>query len=383
MEILDYLRLARRRLWVLVGVPVAATGIATAIVLSAPQQYAGTAYVAAPALVGGAAAQQFTGQQAANQFVAAFSAAVTSPKVIDQVATDTGVAAGDLRDGLKVVQVGASSQLEIRYTATQRDTVTPVLSAASRRALTFLFSSQVDIATQEVEAASADVTAATKAIGDWEKTHKVSQPDKLYQATLSELASLRQQQLNMQAVGNGRAVAAVTDAIAAAQKRLDEIGPKLPDYQVLIAQRDAATSTLAQARQGLQSARAQIQAADPEQVTSVGEVDRVSRSTVLLRTALPVAGAGVLIAVVLVAFLELLSRVRAARRKPAGSGAPGTPGTGADATTLVLPAVPREETDSRRGGMNRGVGGPADRSYRQVNVAMVGGESERPGRVVR
>ncbi|WP_433527956.1 Wzz/FepE/Etk N-terminal domain-containing protein [Micromonospora sp. CA-263727] len=323
MEIVDYLRVARRRLWVLAGVPVLATGIAATVVLLAPQQYTGTAYVAAPALVGGAAAQQYTGQQAANQFVAAFSAAVRSPKVIDQVAADTGVAAGALRDGLRVTQVGASSQIEISYTATRRDTVTPVLSAASAQALTFLFSSQLDIATQEVAAASADVTAATRAIGDWEKTHKVSQPDRLYQATLNELASLRQQQLTMEAVGNGRGLTAVTRAIDAAQRRLDGIGPKLPDYQALLAQRDAATSTLGQARQSLQAARAQIQAADPAQVTSVGATEPVSRRTALLRTALPVAGAGLLIAVVLVAFLELLSRARGTSVAPAGPAIPG------------------------------------------------------------
>lgn len=204
MEIVDYLRVARRRLWVLVGVPVLATGVAAGIVLLAPQQYSGTAYVAAPALVGGAAGTQYSGTQAANQFVAAFGAAVTSPRVLADVAADTGVVPERLRDGLTVTQVGASSQLEVRYAATKRANVAPVLTATTTRALAFLFSSQVGIATGEVEAANADVTAATKAIGDWEKLNKVSQPDRIYQATLGELTSLRQQRLSMQAVGNGR-----------------------------------------------------------------------------------------------------------------------------------------------------------------------------------
>ena len=267
MEIVDYLRVARRRLWVLVGVPVLATGAAAAIVLFAPQQFGGTAYVAAPALVGGGAAgTQYTGTQAANQFVAAFGAAVTSPRVLADVAGDTGVAPERLRDGLAITQVGASSQLEVTYTAGDRATVAPVLTATTTRALAFLFSSQVGIATGEVEAANADVTAATRAIAEWEKTNKVSQPDRIYQATLGELTSLRQQQLSMQAVGNGRGVDAATDAITAAQKKLDELGPKLPDYQALLAQRDAATNALSQAREGLQAARAQAQAADPKQV---------------------------------------------------------------------------------------------------------------------
>ena len=325
MEIVDYLRVARRRLWVLLGVPLAAAVAVGLFVGLSPQRYTATCYVAAPALVGGAAAQQFTGTQGASQFVAAFKAAATSPKVLDQVAADTGVDAGALRDGLAVAQVGASSQLTLTYTGAPRDSVEPVLAATARRALDFLFSSQVNIASEQVEAASADVTAATAAIADWEKENKVSQPDRLYQATLTEIAGLRQQKLSMEAVGNSRAVDAATAALAAAQKRLDALGPKLPDYQSLLAQRDAATSVLSQARQGLQNARAQAQAADPAQVASVGDVHAVSRARALATTVPPAAGAGLLLAVLLVVVLELLSRrnrppVAAEVRTPALSG---------------------------------------------------------------
>ncbi|MCG5462400.1 Wzz/FepE/Etk N-terminal domain-containing protein [Micromonospora sp. NPDC053740] len=337
MEIVDYLRVARRRLWVLVGVPVLAAGAAAAIVLLAPQQFSGTAYVAAPALVGGAAGTQYTGTQAANQFVAAFGAAVTSPRVLADVGADTGVPPERLRDGLAITQVGASSQLEVTYTAGDRATVAPVLTATTTRALAFLFSSQVGIATGEVEAANADVTAATKAIGEWEKANKVSQPDRIYQATLGELTSLRQQQLSMQAVGNGRGVDAATAAITAAQKKLDELGPKLPDYQALLAQRDAATNALSQAREGLQAARAQAQAADPKQVTSIGETHEVSRMTELVRTVLPVGGAGLLLGVLLVGVLELLSRGRAAARPVAPAASTSAPSASAETVTAARP----------------------------------------------
>ncbi|MEH1126098.1 Wzz/FepE/Etk N-terminal domain-containing protein [Micromonospora sp. CPCC 206061] len=308
MEIVDYLRVARRRLWVLLGVPLLAAVAVGAFVFLSPQRYTATCYVAAPALVGGAAAQQYTGTQGASQFVAAFKAAATSPRVLDEVAAETGVATGTLRDGLAVTQVGASSQLTLTYTATKRSTVDPVLTATAKRALDFLFSSQVNIATEQARAASADVTEATKAIADWEKANKVSQPDKLYQATLTEMADLKQQKLSMEAVGNTRGATAAKSAIDAAQKRLDELGPKLPDYQALLAQRDAATSALSQARQGLQGARAQAQAADPTQVTSVGEVSQVSRVRALAMSVLPAAGAGLLLAVLLAIVLEFASR---------------------------------------------------------------------------
>lgn len=308
---MEYLRAARRRVWLLVGLPLAAAGAAAAVVLLTPQQYAGTVYVAAPALVGGPAAQQYTGTQGANQFVAAFAAAATSPKVVGQVSAETGVSAAALRDGLRVTQVGASSQLELSYRASRRATVVPVVEATSRHALDFLFASQVDIAEQQVQAASEDVKAATAAITEWEKANKLSQPDKVYQATLNELANLKQQRLSMEAVGNGRGAAAAASAIATGQRRLDEIGPKLPDYQALLAQRDAATSALSQARQELQGARAQSRAADPAEVTSVGEVVAVSRLNQLVRTAVPVAGAGLIVAVLVVLGLEALARRRA------------------------------------------------------------------------
>jgi len=365
VEIVDYLRIARRRLWLLVGVPVLAAGAAATLVLIAPQQYTATAYVAAPALVGGAAAQQYTGNQAANQFAAAFSAAATSPRVVDEVTAETGVAANRLRSGLVVSQVGASSQMEITFASADRSMVSPVLAATAERALAFLFSSQVAIATEQVTAASTDVDEATAAITAWEDENEVTQPDKIYQATLNELASLRQQRLQMQAVGNGRGVDAATEAIEAGQRRLDTIGPKLPDYEALLAQRDAATSALSSARQGLQAARAQAQAADPTEVTSVGAVRAVSRTRSLVNTTVPVAGAGLLLAVVLVAMLELLARNRADEPPASPSGDPTPPPgpgpTGGDETREIPAARVGRATPvgqvSRTAGRVYGAGG--------------------------
>ncbi|WP_434739779.1 Wzz/FepE/Etk N-terminal domain-containing protein [Micromonospora sp. SH-82] len=349
VEIVDYLRVARRRLWILLGVPLLAASAAALVVLIGPDRYAATSYVAAPALVGGTAAQQYTGTQAASQFAAAFAAAVTAPQVVDQVAGDTGVSNRTLRDGLSVAQVGASSQLTLTYTATDRDTVAPVLTATAQRALAFLFASQVNIAESEVKVANDELTTATQAIDEWEKENKVRQPDRLYQSTLQEIATMRQQRLQMQAVGNGRGVSEAEKAITDGQKRLDGLGPKLPEYQSLLAQRDTASGSLASARQGLQRARAQSQAADPAQVTSLGAVEAVDRTRALVNLVLPVAGAGLLLAVLLVALVEQLSRGRATPAvagTTAGRGAAPVPtqpqagpsGRGGD-DTVVLPVV--------------------------------------------
>jgi capsular polysaccharide biosynthesis protein len=266
METVNYLGTARKRLPILIGVPVLAAIVATLVVLLSPQKYAVTTYVAAPALIGGVAAQQFSGQQAANQFVAAFSAAATSPKVVDQVAAETGVDADDLRDGVEVKQVGASSQLTLTFTGSDQAKVAPVATAMTGRALTFLFASQVDVATKQVAAAEADVTAATKKISEWETANKVTQPDKLFQATLAEQSDFRRQLLEMSAVGNTKGANAAKGAIEDNQKRLNELGPKLPGYQALVAQRDASTNVLSDAQKGLQAARAQVGACGRPQV---------------------------------------------------------------------------------------------------------------------
>jgi hypothetical protein len=317
METVDYLRVARKRLGILVGVPVLAALVAALVVLLTPARYAVTTYVAAPAL-------QFSGTQGANQFVAAFAAAATSPKVIDQVAADTGVGKDDLRDGVEVKQVGASSQLTLTWTGAERDKAAPVARSMTGRALTFLFASQVDAATEQVTAAEKDVTAAAEKITGWETKNKVTQPDKQFQAILNQQGDLRQQELSMAAAGNSRGEQAAKDALSDGQKRLDELGPKLAGYEALLAQRDAATGALTEAQKSLQAARAQVGAANPDQVASVGEVTSPSRLSELARIVPPVTGAGVLVAVLLVVLLEILGKPRdpiyaepRAKREPA------------------------------------------------------------------
>jgi hypothetical protein len=192
------------------------------------------------------------------------------------------------------------------------------------RALTFLFASQVDAATEQVTAAEKDVTAAAEKITGWETKNKVTQPDKQFQAILNQQGDLRQQELSMAAAGNSRGEQAAKDALSDGQKRLDELGPKLAGYEALLAQRDAATGALTEAQKSLQAARAQVGAANPDQVASVGEVTSPSRLSELARIVPPVTGAGVLIAVLLVVLLEILAKPRdpiyaepRAKREPA------------------------------------------------------------------
>ena len=86
MEIGDYLRVIRRRLWILVLVPVLAASIVGAVLLSQPLKYRAVATVAAPALVGGRPTANPQRPGGVRVFVANFAAALTAPQVVSKVA---------------------------------------------------------------------------------------------------------------------------------------------------------------------------------------------------------------------------------------------------------------------------------------------------------
>lgn len=311
MEIIDYLRIARRRLWVLVGVPVLAAVLAAAIVLLSPRQYSSTAYIAAPALVGGSsAAQQFTGTRADDVFAANLQASATSPQVVNEVAKDTHVSTGTITGGLHVTQVGASGQVTITYTSTNKNSVGLVIHALTSRTLAFMFSSQVTIGRVQVATAQGDVQSASGAISAWQTVNGVAQPDVQYQATLNQITNLQNALAN--ATADPFATAADNAAMAAAQKKLAFLGPKLPAYGALQARQSAAATTLSNAQQQLQSALAQQSAADPKLVANISSTAPGLRATRLVKTVLPVTAAALLLAIVLVVVLETLSRSRVA-----------------------------------------------------------------------
>ncbi len=119
VEIADYLKVARRRLWILILVPLLAAGAALAYGLLSPRTYSSTATVLTPSLVG-AQYSQFTGPQAIDQFVSAFAASAADPTVVAQTAKETGISAEALTDNVTVEQVGASSNVTLTFSGRAR-----------------------------------------------------------------------------------------------------------------------------------------------------------------------------------------------------------------------------------------------------------------------
>jgi capsular polysaccharide biosynthesis protein len=310
MEIADYLRVARRRLWVLLGVPILAAAVTAYIVMAAPTTYSGTSTVSAPALVGGSTSNQYSGSQAVNQFVAQFTATAHVPAVLDAVSKDTNVPRTDLTDNVTVSQVGASSVMQLGYTSTDKKTVQPVLQSLSKHTLQTLFTTQVALSQGQLSSAQAALAQSNAAIVAWEKTNSMVDPNLVYQTTLQRLNSLTQQWATLQANGAVTGAAAINGAIASLKAELPRFGPLLAQYQVLASNRDASAAAVTSAQQNLAQSRAQLEAADPAKVADISATTADSKTSALLSLVLPVTGAAVFLAIALVAMLELLSRSR-------------------------------------------------------------------------
>lgn len=311
MEIIEYLRVARSRKWVLLGVPILAATATSGIILLAPATYSATATISPAALVGGAAGNQYNGSQAVSQYVAAFQATASGPEVRHAVSSATKIPASEIADGLGVQQVGASSAMTITYTDTKAKNVTPALTAITHETLNAMFGSQVDLAQGQVDTATTEIANVEDGILAFEKRSGMVDPDRMYQSKIDQINNLTTQEVTLSANGNKAGAAATAATLAASKASLPAFGPLLAQYHELTARQNAAHATLATALQSLQQAKAQLGAADPSRVTFISAQAPVSRTSTLVTTILPVIGASVFAAIAIVAILELLSHNRA------------------------------------------------------------------------
>jgi Chain length determinant protein len=321
MEIVDFLRAARRRLWLIILLPLISAGAAAAVLLVQPTTYIATATVDPAALVG-SIDSQYTGAQGVNQFVSAFQATASGPVVRRSVEGMTGVSATALNNGLTVVQRGTSASVAVNYTSDKKDTVSDVVEATTTLTLKALFSTQVELAKTRDEDARAALTEASAAIGAFTAKNKMADPQKAYEATLSRVNSMVQQQASLRAGGNAVAAAAMASTITAAKAELDVFGPILNEYNALLSARNAAVTAVTTADAALSKASAQLQAADPAKIVFVGGPRIVDRVEPLARTTSAVAAAAFFLSLLLVLMLEVMGRGRTARHEAASAASP-------------------------------------------------------------
>lgn len=314
VEISDYLRVIRRRLWILILIPLLAGGAVAALILSQPKMYAATATVAAPALVGGSQTNQYSGANGTKAYVANFTAAVTAPVIVNRVAEETQMLPGKVSDCLSVAPIGESSLLKVTCQTRNKDKAVPVAKAAASDTIKFLFQTQVTLAQRTLAEAQASVTKADADLATFYKGGGNVLPDEQFRTTLGQIASLQNAQATQQAAGNTTAAASLGAQIATLQAKLAQLSPKVTEFQNLTDRKTTALTQLNNVQQVVESARAQAAAANPAEVVSLNKVKPVSRSSALLKAVLPALGAGLFLAVGIVFLLEVLRR----RPRPAG-----------------------------------------------------------------
>jgi len=312
MEIIDYLRIARRRWWILVAVPVLAGLAAAALILSAPPSYSSTATVSSGSLVN-SDGSPFTGTQATGQFVAAFTAASQNPQTRQSVQAQTGVGPTDQADGIEVDPIGASSDLQVIFTSRDRKLSAAVAQATAREALKQMFTVRADQAVATRDRAQETATEANAALDALAKKYQMADPPKVYQNQLAQVASLQQQQATMRASGNAIAAAAMDAPIASAKKGLSAFLPILAEYNDLYSRTVAASSDLTQAQAEWRHALALKAAATSDTTVYLGPTTPDDKKATLVATLPIIVGVGLFLAVLLILLIEVASRLRRGR----------------------------------------------------------------------
>jgi capsular polysaccharide biosynthesis protein len=142
MEIRDYLRIIRRRFWIVLLVPLVAATSVLFLSLGSPARYAATARVAARSLVGDPLSPYLSGNTT-GFFVADFVATVQDPTVIDAAAAEVGVSAEAVAEGVSATPIatsaGQSALIEVRFETTEQSEAGPVAEAVAKEALRAIF----------------------------------------------------------------------------------------------------------------------------------------------------------------------------------------------------------------------------------------------------
>ena len=312
MELSDYLRIVRRRWWILILVPVIAGGAVGYVQLSQPATFSATATVAAPALVGGTSTNQYSGAAGPKTFVGNFIAAISTPQIVTRVSEETGIKAGPIKDGLAAAQVGTSSIMEVTYTAKKKQNAGPVANAAARATIVFLFKDQLDlarepldVAQQALNKAQADLDAFTKAAG-------TPVPDQDYNLKAASIAALEQDRAQAIAAGDTIAADRLGTLIDARKVELVQLGAVLAQFKDLQDKKVQAVTNVNQLQQTFQQANAQFKAADPDKAVLLGDTVKVDAVSKAILGGAAAAAGGLFLAIGIVALVELGSR----RRKP-------------------------------------------------------------------
>ncbi|MGH9246821.1 MAG: hypothetical protein ACRD29_21420 [Acidimicrobiales bacterium] len=307
-------------------VPLFAAAAVGAWTLSGPPQYQATAIVVPPALVSGTS-EQFSGAAGSRVFVSNVLAVIDTDPVIRNISEATGLDPSELRANLSASGVGDSSVVEVSYTSSNERKAEEVATRAGQAAMTFLFQPRVEGLEDAVTEAESDLDAADGAIDAFTTDTGLLDPESEYDALLQQIATLETRALEAEANGNTASAAGLRRAIETARADLGELGVSVRDYRDLVASRTLASDALDQARDALETARAQFVATDPGSGVQIGRTEPASG----MRAALQKAGATGMAAFFLAAFLVVsLDTRKRASTTPSDAAGPAAGANAAD-----------------------------------------------------
>jgi hypothetical protein len=309
MNVRDYLHILRKRILILIGIPlIAVVAVALVIMVVKPREYTATATVAAPALVGGASTNQYSGANGPKAFVANFISAATSDVIVDKVAAETHVPKNTIKAGLVPTEIGQSSLVTVGYTTKKKKEAGPVAEADASQTIIFLFNTQLQLAEQPVTQAQNELNGDNAAIANFRKTTGQSLPDETLQNIQQEIANLQETQAVQKAEGNAATANGLSATISSLQAQATALQPEVATYLNLQNEQSQALTNLQQAQTTLQQAKAQYEAANPSKVVILGTTTPIKRSTTLIED-LPIAvGASLFLALGVIALLEAFRR---------------------------------------------------------------------------
>ena len=305
MELSDYLRIAKSRLWILILVPLIAGLGAAAFVLSRPQQYSAVAEIAAPALVGGANVNQYSGANGQKAYVANISAAIQSDAVLDKVAAKTHLSKSRIESGVSAAPIGESTIVDVTYQDTKKANARPVAGAVATTAMQFLFSTQLESAKATVATAQQQLTDAATALDRFTADTGLVVPDKDYETRLQQIANLQEEAAQQAAANNPLGAESIRASIPVLQGELNALAPKVAQYLSLVDAKTSAQTRLDQALASLAPVEAESAAADPGRTIIVGTTKQVPKVADAVLAAAAGIGAGLFLAAGIVALLEV------------------------------------------------------------------------------
>lgn len=309
MEIADYLAAARRRRWLLILVPVISVLAAVAYSLLTPTTYTAKATVISSSLVG-APYSQYIGPQSIAQFVSAFDASTADPAVIGKTSEETGASRSDLMENVTVEQVGASSNVDLTYAGHDQEHAPEIARALASNALVNMYSAQVRVVDQQVKSAKDALDDSNEALKDYLDEIGEGDPEVAYEAALNQVTALQQTQAAYASTGQAAAAREIQKSVTSAQERATSLGGSLPRYHALQSAQTMATTSYESELADQRSLQAQATAAAAPSVIAMQGIDSDKSPSTILKLAITVFGAAVLMAIMLIALLEFVAALR-------------------------------------------------------------------------